>query len=166
VPDLFASRPIVVFGKWRGQAAGSIEISGTTGRGAYHTSIPVSRAGNHASHGALRYLWARTRIANLSDFGPSTPDEERVREITALGLDYSLLTKYTSFVAVQEIVRNAEGAEDVDQPLPLPEGVSDLAVGITAGPEPDVMWVTAMAAALFAAGTLLRTRRRRPGVAA
>ena len=44
VPDLFASRPIVVFGKWRGHAGGSIEISGTTGAGAYHTSIPVSPA--------------------------------------------------------------------------------------------------------------------------
>ena len=33
VPDLFASRPIVVFGKWRGSAAGSIEISGRPGRG-------------------------------------------------------------------------------------------------------------------------------------
>ena len=41
VPDLFASRPIVVFGKWRGAARGSIEISGKTGRGLYQTSIAV-----------------------------------------------------------------------------------------------------------------------------
>ncbi len=86
--------------------------------------------------------------------------EERVREITSLGLAYSLLTRYTSFVAVQEIVRNAEGADDVDQPLPLPEGVSDLAVGITAGPEPDVMWVTAMARRSSPVEPLLRMRRR------
>jgi Ca-activated chloride channel family protein len=165
VPDLFASRPIVIFGKWRGSAAGSIEISGTTGGGAYHTSIPVSGANIHASHGALRYLWARTRIATLSDFGPSTPTEDSVREITALGLTYSLLTRYTSFVAVQEIVRNADSADDVDQPLPLPSGVSDLAVGITAGPEPDMVWVIAMAAALFACGALFRMRRCRTGVA-
>jgi Ca-activated chloride channel homolog len=167
VSDLFANRPIVVFGKWRGSAAGSIEISGTTGRGAYRTSIPVSPAKIDASHGALPYLWARTRIAMLSDFGPSTPGDERVKEITALGLTYSLLTKYTSFIAVQEVVRNAEGvADDVDQPLPLPAGVSDLAVGITAGPEPEVMWVIAMAVALFAAGALMRARRQRDGVAA
>ena len=44
VPDLFASRPIVVFGKWRGEAAGSIEISGRTGRGPYQASIAVSAA--------------------------------------------------------------------------------------------------------------------------
>jgi Ca-activated chloride channel family protein len=88
-----------------------------------------------------------------------------VGEITALGLNYNLLTRYTSFVAVQEIVRNADGAEDVDQPLPLPEGVSDLAVGITAGPEPEIVWVVSMVAALFACGSLLKMRGRRGGVA-
>jgi len=49
-------------------------------------------------------------------------------------LKYELLTAYTSFIAVHEKVRNQEGkAEEVDQPLPLPQGVSDLAV-----PEPEL----------------------------
>ena len=108
IPDLFASRPIVVFGKWRGAAGGSIEISGKTGRGLYQTSIAVVPESADARHGALRHLWARTRIANLSDFGPATPDEERVAEITSLGLTYGLLTRYTSFIAVHEIVRRTD----------------------------------------------------------
>jgi Ca-activated chloride channel homolog len=166
IPDLFASRPIVVFGKWRGNLAGSIEISGTTGRGAYRTSIPVSTSNADARHGALRYLWARTRIAGLSDFGPGNPSVERVAEITSLGLAYSLLTRYTSFVAVQEIVRTTENADDVDQPLPLPAGVSDLAVGITAGPEPHIAWLVVSVVALLGCERLLRLRRRRKGVVA
>ena len=86
-------------------------------------------------------------------------------EITSLGLAYSLLTRYTSFVAVQEIVRTAESAKDVDQPLPLPAGVSDLAVGVTAGPEPNMVWVASIVVALVGYGSLLR-RRRRTGAAA
>ena len=165
VPDLFASRPIVVFGKWRGEAAGSIEISGRTGRGPYQASIAVSGASEDRSHAALRHLWARTRIAELSDFGPTVPSEARVAEITSLGLTYGLLTRYTSFVAVHELVRHAtEGAEDVNQPLPLPAGVSDLAVGVTNGPEPDIVWVSAIVIALLTCVSLLRMRRR--GVAA
>jgi Ca-activated chloride channel homolog len=161
VPDLFASRPIVVTGKWRGDAAGSIEISGRTGRGAYQASLPVSAAGADGSHRALRQLWARTRIAELSDFGPGTPGETRVAAITALGLTYGLLTRYTSFVAVQEIVRrNTDGAIDVDQPLPLPAGVSDSAVGITSGSEPDIVWMAAILLASLGCVSLLRTRRR------
>jgi Ca-activated chloride channel family protein len=163
IPDLFASRPIVVFGRWRGSAAGSIEISGRTGRGVYRTTIDVSPASADARHGALRHLWARTRIADLSDFGPRVPGEERVAEITSLGLTYGLLTRYTSFVAVQEIVRRStESAADVDQPLPLPSGVSDLAVGVTMGSEPDIVWVCAIAVALLGCVGVLR--RRRSGV--
>jgi Ca-activated chloride channel family protein len=174
IPDLFASRPIVVFGKWRGTASGSrrtasgsIEMTGRTARGHFQASLPVTPESSHASHGALRHLWARARIADLSDFGPGSPDTDRVAEITSLGLTYGLLTRYTSFVAVQEIVRQASGnADEVDQPLPLPAGVSDRAVGVTQGSEPDLIWVVAIALALLSCVSLLRARGRRSGVAA
>jgi Ca-activated chloride channel family protein len=166
IPDLFASRPLVVFGKWRGAPGGSIEVSGRTGRGLYHTSLAVGPEHADPKRAALRYLWARTRIANLADFGPATPSDERVAEITALGLTYGLLTKYTSFVAVQEMVRRTtDDADAVDQPLPLPAGVSDRAVGMTNGVEPDLVWLSAMVAALFGGAWLLHTRRLRSGVA-
>jgi len=161
VPDLFASRPIVVFGKWRGPAAGSIEISGRTGRGAYRATVPVSLGSADGRHAALRYLWARTRIADLSDFGPAAVIDDRVADITSLGLTYGLLTRYTSFVAVQEVVRTTESGDDVDQPLPLPEGVSDSALGVTQGPEPGLVWVSVLAAALLAWTQLRAWRRRR-----
>jgi len=160
IPDLFASRPIVVFGKWRGAIGGSIEISGHTGRGKFQTSIPVVPANADQSHAALRHLWARTRIANLSDFGPATPSQDRIGEITSLGLTYSLLTKYTSFIAVHELVRRTSGdADDVNQPLPLPDGVSDHAIGVTSGAEPELIWVMAAAIALLGCIHLLRSRR-------
>ena len=88
-------------------------------------------------------------------------------EITSLGLTYGLLTRYTSFVAVQEIVRRtSESADDVDQPLPLPAGVSDLAVGVTSGPEPNIVWMALIVVALLGWASLVRMRRRRLGVAA
>ena len=167
VPDLFASRPIVVFGKWRGTARGSIDISGRTGRGMYQASLPVATDGADSTHAALRHLWARTRIANLSDYGTASPSDERVAEITSLGLSYGLLTRYTSFIAVHEIVRRTlDGAEDVDQPLPLPQGVSDQAVGITSGDEPELVWIVAAVLALFGLTQLLRVRRTRSGAVA
>ena len=83
--------------------------------------------------------------------------------VTSLGLTYGLLTRYTSFVAVQEIVRTQESGDDVDQPLPLPQGVSDFAVGVTQGPEPGLAWVIALAAALLGWMQLRAWRRRRMG---
>jgi len=167
IPDLFASRPIVVFGKWRGDASGSIEISGKTGREPYWTSVAVVPERADVRHAALRHMWARTRIADLADFGPNAPNEDRVAEITSLGLTYGLLTRYTSFIAVREIVRRTtDDAADVDQPLPLPEGVSDLAVGVTRGAEPELVWVFAIAVALLGGLSLLRARNPRSGATA
>jgi Ca-activated chloride channel family protein len=166
VPDLFASRPIVVFGKWRGKASGSVEFSGTTGRGHYQTALVIGPENSDASHRALRHLWARTRIAELSDFGPSAPDADRVAAITSLGLTYGLLTRYTSFVAVQELVRAAANGDEVDQPLPLPDGVSDRAVGVTQGSEPELLWLAVIALALLGWVSLMRARGGHPGVAA
>ena len=164
IPDLLASRPLVVFGKWRGGTGGSIEISGKTGREQYHASIPVSPESLDARHAALRYLWARTRIATLDEFGLGPVGDDRVAEITSLGLTYGLLTRYTSFIAVQQIVRRTtDGADDVDQPLPLPEGVSDKAVGVTSGDEPHLVWLAAIALMLFVGTSLLRSRRQQSG---
>jgi hypothetical protein len=44
----------------------------------------------------------------------------------------------------------------VDQPLPLPAGVSDLAVGVTNGPEPDLGWLCAIAVMWLGCVRLLR----------
>jgi len=55
-------------------------------------------------------------------------------EITGLGLKYNLLTQYTSFVAIDNQVRNQDGTyTTVSQPLPLPQGVSNYAIGGVAG---------------------------------
>ncbi len=166
IPDLFASRPIVVFGKFRGTPGGSIELSGRTGREVYRISLAVAPPGPDDRHSALRHLWARTRIANLDDFGPRAAAADRAAEITSLGLTYGLLTRYTSFVAVHEIVRRTAGdADDVDQPLPLPSGVTDLAVGVRRGAEPELLWVFAVVLISVGAARALGARRPRSGLA-
>jgi len=156
LPDLFAQRPVVLFGKWRGPATGSLELQGKTGQGDYVTRLDVAGAQPDDANGALRYLWARSRIAELSDYGSNDADPDRISEITSLGLKYNLLTQYTSFIAVREVVRNGQGAaEDVNQALPLPLGVSDMAVGS----EPELIWLIA-ATMMIALILFIRGRRR------
>ena len=129
LPDVLAERPVVVFGKWRGKARGTITLTGTTGHGKYAASIDVGKTKAMKENAALRYLWARQRITLLSDYNNLRADEKRVREVTELGLAYNLLTAYTSFVAIDTEVRNNGKPTTVKQPLPLPQGVSDYAVG-------------------------------------
>lgn len=156
LPDLLAQRPLILFGKWRGPVTGTFELRGQTGRGEYVSSFDVAAVQPQESNRALRYLWARSRIAELSDYGSGNVSTDRVKEITSLGLKYNLLTQYTSFIAVREEVRNPGSAENVDQPLPLPIGVSDLAVGS----EPELVWllIASLAVAVF---MMIRSRRQR-----
>jgi Ca-activated chloride channel homolog len=162
LPDLFSQRPVILFGKWRGAANGTFELQGKTGQGDYLARFDVAGAQPDEANRALRYLWARSRIAELSDYGSSYLDDDRIKEITSLGLKYNLLTRYTSFIAVREVVRNTQGpAQDVNQPLPPPLGVSDLAVGggTMEGSEPELVWLMA-ASLLLAMIMILRWRRR------
>lgn len=141
-PDLFAERPLVVFGKWRGEASGTIRVTGLGGDGHFEKVLDVAEAEESPRNEPLRYLWARARVARLSDEGFET-DEVRAA-VTEIGLTYELLTAYTSFIAVHEEVRNTDGtAKDVDQPLPMPEGVSDFAVGSSV-PEPELPLLLAL----------------------
>ncbi|MDH3494478.1 MAG: VIT domain-containing protein [Acidobacteriota bacterium] len=141
-PDLLAERPLVVFGKWRGPVTGTFELRGKTGRGDYAADLDISGVQPIDSNRALRYLWARSRIAELSDYGYGDITDQKIKEVTSLGLKYNLLTRYTSFVAVREkIINPGASANEVNQPLPLPVGVSDMAVGS----EPELIWLIAVA---------------------
>lgn len=129
VPDLFALRPVVIFGKYEGEPSGEIVITGKTAAGDFRKVIRIASDMASPGNSALRLLWARQRIMQLSDLNLLREDDARVQEVTGLGLRYSLLTQYTSFVAVDKAKRANGEVVTVKQPLPLPAGVSDLAVG-------------------------------------
>jgi Ca-activated chloride channel family protein len=147
IPDVFAQRPVIVFGKWRGKAEGKIQLTGVSGKGKYIQSFNVAENQPLEMNTALKYLWARNRISRLSDFNFSRGNAENKAEITSLGLTYNLLTAYTSFIAVHDVVRNPEGpGKDVKQPLPLPKGVSNLAIGgCSKVPEPELYFMLIIA---------------------
>ena len=130
LPDILAERPVIVFGKWRGKLQGRITLSGLSGDGKYRETLDIAHVKPSTKNAALRYLWARHRIMLLSDYNRLRISDSRIREVTELGLTHNLLTAYTSFVAVDTEVRNSDGRSvTVQQPLPLPQGVSNYAVG-------------------------------------
>ena len=134
VPDLLAERPLLLFGKYRGDRPGQIAITGRSGRGKFVNSIDLRPADARQENAALRALWARKWVEILEDELHMGGGQEVETAITGLGLAYSLLTPFTSFVAVDSQVANRSGqVETVRQPLPMPEGVSNLAIGSKGG---------------------------------
>jgi len=130
LPDLLAERPLVLFGKWRGEPRGRIVVRGFGVNGPLETTIDVGRSAPKDENAPLRVLWARKWVELLEDEQHLGPAKEIEESITDLGLSYRILTAYTSFVAIDsEVVNRTGGSAHVKQPLPLPEGVENGAVG-------------------------------------
>ena len=127
------------------------------------TSFDLAQATTQPSADGLAHLWARSRIARLGDLASLKATDERVAAITSLGLTYNLLTKYTSFVAVDDFVRQtAPTLQSVKQPLGLPQGVENSAVGqeVPTSPEPATLGLMIIAGALLLAVLIRRYRAK------
>ena len=134
IPDVMAERPILVFGKYKGKAVGTLTLTGKMGRKNYKQTFDLSQVKPDKANSALRYLWARERIKYLDylvgEYNRDVENDPNAKKILELGLKYNLMTNYTSFVAIDEVVVNKDGKQTtVQQPIPMPEGVSDYAVG-------------------------------------
>jgi Ca-activated chloride channel homolog len=166
LPDVLGGRPVIVFGKWRGDPtqapSGRLIVGGRSAQGAYRNEIDIDGRDSQTT-AALRHLWARRRIAMLGDQEALEVGSRQKAAITELGLKYGLLTTYTSFVAVDEIVRNPNPglATAVDQPSPLPQGVSRLAIGaeVPSTPEPSA-WLALLIVLGIVVATVVARRRR------
>ncbi len=121
--DLFASRPMIVHGKFAGGSKGRVVVRGQTkGRAVeipIHVGVPVRGAG-----AVLAPLWARAKIDWLEkDLAYYGFDQKMVDTITELGLKYRLVTSYTSFVAVDRSRTVRGKLKTIVQPVETPEGV-------------------------------------------
>jgi Ca-activated chloride channel family protein len=139
VPDLLAERPLMILGKYRNATdSANLKLKGVNGAGEHQWVFELGEAAT--GDNTLPRLWARKKLERLYVI-PEEDEQAQQQAILELGLKYSLLTSRTSFVAVDETPRNSTGkATDVKQPLPLPKGVSNLAIGQPM-PEPELYWL-------------------------
>ncbi|MGZ8844243.1 MAG: VIT and vWA domain-containing protein, partial [Pyrinomonadaceae bacterium] len=133
IPDLFSAKPVVLTGRFSGNSKGIIRLKGKMSGRDVVREIPVdfSRA---ESRDVLATLWARTRVDDLmsQDFNGAqrgTMKDDVKQSIIQLGLDYRLMTQFTSFVAVEEmIVTDGGQPRRIDVPVEVPEGVNRAAI--------------------------------------
>jgi Ca-activated chloride channel homolog len=135
VPDLFSAKPVVLTGRFTGVGRGVVRIRGRMSGHIYEREIAVNLPDSQPEHDELATLWARRRVDELMGEDYAGLQRGSVREdlreaITSLGLEYRLMTQFTSFVAVEEMTFTDGGQpRRVDVPVELPEGVSPKAVG-------------------------------------
>jgi Ca-activated chloride channel family protein len=130
IPDLFSAKPVVLTGRYTREARGSIRLKGKMSGRDFERTIPVKFSRRERDHGVLATLWARTRIADLmsQDFAgiqSGSPKADIEEQITQLGLDYRLMTQFTSFVAVEErFITEGGKPRRVEVAVEMPDGVS------------------------------------------
>jgi Ca-activated chloride channel family protein len=136
IPDLFAGGSIRVQGKYTGSGTHTIRVNGkVVGHNAsMPTQVKLPDENTPESHKAIALIWARSQIADwMRQLNTqNTEDKTALKNaITQLGLDYSLMTQWTSFVAVSRKVVNVDPAtaKDVNVPLPKVKGVNKEAYG-------------------------------------
>jgi Ca-activated chloride channel family protein len=130
IPDLFSAKPVVLTGRYTASGRGVIRLRGKMSGRDFVREIPVDFPESQTQHDVLGTLWARTRVDDLmsQDFngmqqGNVKPDLKET--ITQLGLEYRLMTQFTSFVAVEEmIVTDGGQPRRIDVPIEVPEGIN------------------------------------------
>jgi len=135
IPDLFSAKPLILSGRFTAPGNGTIKLRGKMAGNDFVREIPVSFPETMASHDVLSSLWARRRIDDLmaqdysgAQSGEMQPDLKQT--ITQVGLEYRLMTQFTSFVAVEEmIVTDGGQPRRIDVPVEVPEGVNPNMVG-------------------------------------
>jgi Ca-activated chloride channel family protein len=142
LPDVFAASPVLISLKL-GAPGTTVRVRAKSDRGSWEQTIRVPEA-TSAGSGAVRARFARDRVEDHELHLAAGGDASEIdRAIEALGVDYQIATRLTSWVAVSrertvdpEAKRRAE-----TQPQEVPYGVSAEGMGLRAasGVMPVVM---------------------------
>jgi Ca-activated chloride channel family protein len=123
LPDLFVGRPVIVTGRYRGDGAATIRVSGRAAGARQTIAVPVD-ATPDAERPALASIWARTKITDLENRATVAGDAETAPQITQIALGYGLMSAYTAFIAVDSShVTAGDHGTTVAVPVPMPDGV-------------------------------------------
>lgn len=121
VPDLFAGQPLLVFGKINSMLPATARLSGKALDRSFTLDVPLDpRAATKEP--AIPTLWARSKVADLMD-EYRMGNEDVKRDVIDLAIRHTLMTEFTSFVAVEQKIVNPRGRARLEAiPVELPEG--------------------------------------------
>lgn len=130
IPDLFSDQPLMIYGRLNGPIMGTVTLRGRTAVGPFEREISLAETAQSSSHSALPSLWARAKVEDLlaQDYAALQrgifPETLR-KEITTLATEFRLLSPFTSFVAVEEMIVTVAGEPTkIIVPVEIPQGVS------------------------------------------
>jgi Ca-activated chloride channel homolog len=126
IPDLFLQEPLQIFGRITHGQKGTVHLTARAGEESFDETFTID-ASNAQFHPGITTLWARQRVEELMDTWRTSEQESQDAIRTTIishAIRYGLVTRFTSRVAVEEIVSNATGQSNtVPVPAELPAGM-------------------------------------------
>ena len=126
LPDLFWRQPLLVFGRILQGRKGAVHLTARAGDQPFETTIPFDSS-TASFHPGITTLWARQRVEDLMDRWREGDEDARASIRASLithAIRYRLVTRFTSLVAVEEVVANVGGeSRTVPVPTELPAGM-------------------------------------------
>jgi len=126
INDLYHNEPILVFGK-SDDLKNKITIEGKTSRGEYKETFRIKKR-KLKEHTSIPVLWARKKIESLMDdyrlqySKTSQKKDDLKKQIIQISKKYNVLSKFTSFIAIEDIISNNTGELlSGDVPIELPK---------------------------------------------
>jgi Ca-activated chloride channel family protein len=148
--DLYTGEPLLLAVKFGEQApAGEVVVEADIGGQPWRQVLQVAPAGDpvhRAGHAGVASVWARKKIAGLLDTLAQGQPADAVRDaVLPLALEHQLMSPYTSFVAIEEVIsRPAEEAlhsAAVPNARPAGQSPQPFAFAQTATTGPAKLWL-------------------------
>jgi Ca-activated chloride channel family protein len=166
LPDLYLGQPLLVsvsFGP--AEPLGDVVVSGDIAGRPWRQVLRLTSDADSdpaGGHKGVASLWARAKITGLLDRLVLGSSEEAVRaDVLPIALRHQLLSPYTSFVAVEEVVSLPPGERATSVPVPntrpLGQSPQPFAYPRTATTGPARAWLGML---LLFVATLVRVMRQ------
>lgn len=123
--DLFFEEPTTLVGRYRSSGSDTLRVMANSAEGNVKWESKLDFPVHDQANPALRYAWAKKKIDSLSLTALGGETEQLKAEIVALSTRYSVLSRYTAFIAVEREVRDPSKLPSERWLIPseLPEGL-------------------------------------------
>ncbi len=134
IPDLFDAKPVYVVGRYKNGGKGKVILHGKMQGQFFQREIPLEFPEQNAENDVISTLWARKKVSdlmsqNLQGLQKGEFKDDLKNEIINLGVEFRLMTQFTSFVAVDEqIVTDGTETKRIEVPVAQPQQSGNLPV--------------------------------------
>jgi Ca-activated chloride channel family protein len=131
IPDVYAGMPLIVSGVYTQPGRAKITVNATTAGHRVKIPVEVSLPDRFDAE-PVAALYARKKVDELYALAGDNLTQSTISQITELGLEFHMVTDYTSFVAVdrRRVVDPNGTSKIIEQPALVPAGVNaETAIG-------------------------------------